>query len=182
MKSFAIGLFALLLVLVSATNMFAQAVGDYRSAAPLPAGGVWGTAGYWQRWNGTAWALATTPPSGSQVITIVTGDSIYINVPVSITGTLRNQGALGPGSPSNLTIASGGTFEHGLNGGTIVAATWSTGSTCLVTGTTSVTSITGGGGQNFYNFVWNCPAQVSNCSMGAYGATFRGDVVLPNDN
>ena len=183
MKPFYAMTFALFLVLVVSASVFAQAVGDYRSAAPLPAGGVWNTAGYWQRWNGSAWALAPTPPDGSHVITILAGDSIYINVAVSITGTLKNQGRLGPGSPSNLTIANGGTYQHAQNGGAIVAATWGTGSTCLVSSDTmTVTSIPGGGSQSFYNFVWNCPNQTANTSLGAYGATFRGDVTLVTSN
>jgi hypothetical protein len=182
MKSFHAMFVVLCLVLVSVANMFAQAVGDYRSAAPLPTGGVWNTAGYWQRWNGTAWAVAPAPPTGSQVITIVSGDSIYINVAVSITGTLRNQGKMGPGSPTNLTVANGGTYEHAQDGGVIPAATWSTGSTCAVTGTVAVTSIAGGGNQNFYNLVWNCPNQTANTSIGAYGAVIGGNVTLVTSN
>lgn len=175
-------LVVLLLAVASATSLFAQAVGDYRSAAPLPAGGVWNTAGYWERWNGSAWTLAPTPPDGSHVITILAGDSIYVNVAVSITGTLVNQGALGPGSPTNLTVASGGTYEHAQNGGVIPTATWSTGSTCKVTGTVSVTSIAGGGNQNFYNLIWDCPNQTGNTSIGAYGAVIGGDVTLVTSN
>jgi hypothetical protein len=182
MKSLSSMFVVLCLVVLLASSMFAQAVGDYRSAAPLPTGGVWNTAGYWQRWNGTGWAVAPAPPTGSQVITIVAGDSIYINVPVSITGTLANQGSLGPGSPTNLTIASGGTYEHAQNGGVIATATWSTGSTCKVTGTTSATSIAGGGNQNFYNLEWNCPTQTGNTSIGAYGAVIGGNVTLVTSN
>ncbi len=182
MKSFSWVLAVLLLTLASFASVSAQAVGDYRSVAPLPTGGVWNTAGYWERWNGSAWTLAPTPPDGSHVITILAGDSIYVNVAVNITGSLVNQGSLGPGSPTNLTVASGGTYEHAQNGGVIPAATWSTGSTCTVTGTLGVTSIPGGGSQNFYNLVWNCPNQTGNTSLGAYGATFRGDVTLVTSN
>ena len=175
-------LVVIFLVIASGATVFAQAVGDYRSAAPLPAGGVWNTAGYWERWNGSAWTLAPTPPDGSHVITILVGDSIYVNVAVSISGTLANQGSLGPGSPSNLTIANGGSYEHAQNGGVIPTATWATGSTCKVTGTTSVTSIPGGGNQNFYNLVWDCPNQTANTSIGAYGAVIGGDVTLVTSN
>jgi hypothetical protein len=163
-------------------TMLAQAVGDYRSAAPLPTGGVWNTAGFWQRWNGTAWAVAPSPPSGSQTITIVAGDSIYINVAVTITGTLKNSGRLVPGSPTNLTIGNNGTFEHAQDGGVIPAATWNTGSTCSVTGTLTATSISGGGNQNFYHLVWNCPTQTANTSIGAYGAVIGGNVTLATSN
>jgi hypothetical protein len=182
MKFLSTLLIGLCLMFVSSASIFAQAVGDYRSAAPIPTGGVWNAAGNWQRWNGSAWALAPAPPTGSQVITILSTDSIYVNVAVSITGTLRNQGRVAPGSPSNLTIANGGTYDHAQDGGVIPTATWSTGSTCKVTGTVAVTSITGGGNQNFYNLVWDCATQTANTSIGAYGAIIGGNVTLVTSN
>lgn len=182
MKPFVTMFVLLCLVLSFAASTFGQAVGDYRSAVPLPAGGSWNTPGSWERWNGSAWVVATAPPSGSIVITIVAGDSVYMTTSVSITGTVRNQGRLGPGSPTNLTIANGGTYEHAQDGGVIPTANWSTGSTCSVTGTVAVTSIAGGGNQNFYNLVWNCPAQTANTSIGAYGAVIGGNVTLVTSN
>jgi hypothetical protein len=89
---------------------------------------------------------------------------------------------MGPGSPTNLTIANGGTYEHAQDGGTIVTAIWSTGSTCKVSGTVAVTSIPGGGSQNFHNLTWDCPTQTANTSIGAYGAVIGGNVTLVTSN
>lgn len=166
----------LLLCCVSVTPVMAQSVGDYRSVAPASSGGgLWNTAGYWQRWNGSAWTLAGTPPTGSEVVTIQAGDSIYLNVAVSISGTLRNQGKLG-GTPS-LTIASGGTYEHAQNNGSIPLCNWSTGSTCKVTGYESGAK-PNNSNQNYHHFVWDCPNQTSNVDLAMTGNTIGGNFTV----
>lgn len=176
MKSI-ITLFLLLaLCFVPTAAIHAQSVGDYRSAAPISGGGgVWNTTGFWQRWNGAAWALAPAPPNGSETITIVAGDSININVAVSISGTLRNQGRLG-GTPS-LSIANGGTYEHAQNSGSIPVANWSVGSTCKVTGYESG-SKPNNSNQSFHHFVWNCPNQTSNVDLAMTGNTIGGNLTV----
>lgn len=172
MKTVNIVLVGLLLLLFACTPVFAQAVGDYRSNAVA---GTWNVASNWQRYNGTGWVTPPAPPTGSEVITIQSTDSMFISVAVSISGTLKNQGKLG-GTPS-LTIASGGTYEHAEPNGSIPQCTWSTGSTCKVTGYTSG-SKPNNSNQNFYNFIWSCAAQTANIDVSMSGNTIGGDFTV----
>ena len=167
----------LALLVVSCASLFAQTTGDYRTTGSLAAGGDWGNAANWQRYNGTTWLAAVAAPTGSEaVITIQTGDSININILKTVTGILRNQGKLG--STANLTIGSGGTYEHAQPNGSIPQnATWSTGSTVLVTGYTTGTKPSNSN-QSFYNFIWNCPNQTSNVDLAMSGNTIGGDFTV----
>jgi hypothetical protein len=65
---------------------------------------------------------------------------------------------------ASLTIAASGEYEHAINGGTIPTATWATGSTANVTGTTS--TIPAGRGQTFSNFIFDCAGLASNVVLG----------------
>jgi hypothetical protein len=144
--------------------MFGQATGDYRSNGT--GGGKWSVAATWQTYNGSTWVAATNAPTGSQVVTIQSTDSVYFDVAVNITDTLKNQGKFS--GASNLTIASGGIYQHDLNGGSLPVATWSVGSTCLITGVS--TSVPSNGNQGFYNFIVNSPGWIANMNMG-WGST-----------
>jgi len=60
------------------------------------------------------------------------------------------------GSLSNfgtLTFNGTSTFQYDLNGGTLPTATWGVGSTCLITGLTTL--VPGSLGQSFYNLTFN---------------------------
>lgn len=150
----------------------AQSVGDYRTATT----GNWGAASTWQRYNGTAWVAAATPPNGSEFATVQAADSVNINVAVSITGTLQNQGRLG--GVSNLTIASGGTFQHDQDAGSLPVATWSTGSTLLMTGSTGTTP--DNRNQSFHHVTFNTPGLLSNLNMGWDSITIGGNINIVN--
>ncbi len=75
----------LFLLLAFVQFSFAQVNGDYRSVnAPNPAGGNWNDITKWERFNGTSWVAAATPPSSAdETITIRSGDNILLNVPVT---------------------------------------------------------------------------------------------------
>lgn len=161
----------LVLLFCAPLVVFPQTAGDYRSAAT----GNWLSGSTWEMYNGSSWIPTGTPPTGSGVITIQSADSIYVDVAVSITGTLRNQGKLG--GTGNITIADGGTYEHAEPNGSIPVCTWADGSTCLVTGYTTG-SKPSNGNQNFYNFVWNCTAQAQNIDLGMSGNTIRGNFTV----
>jgi hypothetical protein len=161
------------LVFVSA-GAIAQTAGDYASNGT--GGGNWNAAATWQVFNGSSWGPAGSPPTGSNDITIQLGDSIYINVPVSITNRLENQGKLG-GVP-NLTIGSGGTFQHAQDGGSLPRAVWDTGSTLLMTGPTGVSP--DNRNQGYYNVTFNTPGLLSNLNMGFDSVTIRGDIRVIN--
>ena len=159
---------ALCLVSIPVALVMAQATGDYRSTAS----GNWATAATWQRWNGTNWAAAATPPTGSELITIQSTDSVFVNVTVSITGTLKNQGIIGGGE--SLTIANGGTFQHDRDAGSLPLATWGTGSTLLMTGTTGTAPANRN--QSFHHVTFNTPNMASNRDMSWNNITIGGNI------
>jgi hypothetical protein len=101
--------------------------------------------------------------------------SVASSIPISSTLTFYTAPVaptltIGGGS---ITIASGGTYEHCVDGGTIPTATWSVGSTCKVTGvispggTPAITGITTGTttGSTFHHLVFNCPYMASNATF-----------------
>src|SRR5664279_73681 len=58
---------------------------------------------------------------------------------------------------------------------------WTTGSTCLITGTTGVSP--GNNAQSYYNFTWNCPGQSTNLnvswdSTSTVPVAVRGDLTI----
>jgi len=159
----------LLVGTLSSTNLIGQSAGDYRSVMA----GNWSTASTWEMYNGSSWALAGSPPTGSENITV--DDSVNIDAAVNISGyvTLSGVGKIEIGVGS-LTFGSGSTYEHARNGGTIPTSTWDTGSTCLVTGAAG--NAPGNANQNFYNFTWNCPSQSSNLNLAWSGNTIGGNL------
>ncbi len=168
MKKTVTMMFAFTLMLILSSSILAQSVGDYRTRAS----GNWSVAQNWQRFNGSTWANVATPPSGSETITVLSTDSIFVNVPVAITGTLVNQGIVEP--DVNLTIASGGTYQHDRDGGRVPLATWAEGSTMLVTGVTATAP--NDRDQDYYNLTFNTPGLLSNLNMNLNGNTIGGDV------
>jgi len=164
--------FVIGLALLLPAAMLAQATGDYRTITS----GNWNSAPTWQRYSGTLWAAASTPPTGSELITIQSADSVTVNVAVSISGTLRNQGRIGV--TGTLTIANNGTYQHDRDAGAIPLATWATGSTLLMTGTTGVAP--SDRNQNFHHVTFNTPNLGSNRDMGWSGNTIGGNIRVIN--
>ncbi|MBI5726341.1 MAG: T9SS type A sorting domain-containing protein [Ignavibacteriales bacterium] len=163
-------------ILVLAANSFAQTTGDYRSAAPAPAGGLWTVKTSWQTYNGTAWVAAAAAPTGSENITIQATDSVDVNAPTTITGKITGLGGKLGNSSTNLTFGNNGIYEHAINVGSLPVATWGTGSTCLITGT--IGAAPSNCNQNFYNFSWNCPQYQTAVNLAWGGNTIRGDVKI----
>ena len=134
--------------------------------------------------NGTGggnWSVGSTwsgghVPTGSEVITILSTDSLFIDVPVTFTDTLKNMSALSVRTfdSSQVLFGAGGVYEHAVNGGDMPKATWDSGSTCLLTGITG--NAPSNGNQDFYNVEWNCPEQTSNLNLGWKGNTIRGNI------
>ena len=102
-------------------------------------------------------ATNTLTVGSAATLTLRTGTSLTISGKLKLQGIITNNG--------NITFANGSTFDYNRNGsataGTgIPTATWSTGSTCLVTGITNTVPL--GTGQTFYHFTWNCDLQTAN--------------------
>jgi hypothetical protein len=101
--------------------------------------------------------------TGSQVL--VATDAILVNAgTVTATGLLR---------------FAGGTYQHNFTTtpGAIPAAQWYGGSICEIAGYTSNTGTPGGLNQSFQSFVWNCPNQTGNISLGS-GFTSANDFTV----
>jgi autotransporter-associated beta strand protein len=88
-------------------------------------------------------------------------------------GTLKETSTFTVSISSGATILvdGGGTFDHNINQGTIPTATWSTGSTLIISGQVAATSGPSGMGQAFYNIIWNCPSATATSQMGLGAAT-----------
>jgi hypothetical protein len=166
------------LILFLSANIFSQATGDFQSNTLA---GKWDAVSSWQTYNGTAWGSASAVPTGSENITIQATDSIDVNIAVIITGKITNLGGKLGNSAANLTFGNNGTYEHAFNGGSIPVATWSVGSTCLLTGITA--NMPSNSSQNFYNFSWNCPNYgTSGLNLGWNNNTIAGNVNIIKGN
>jgi hypothetical protein len=168
MKNIGTIIFAFTFMLILFSSGFSQTVGDYRTKAS----GDWNKAQTWEQFNGSIWVSAGTPPTGSETITVRAADSIFVNVPVSITGTLINQGIVEDNNI--LTIANGGTYQHDRDGGRVPLAIWEQGSIMLLTGVTSTAP--GDRDQNYHHLIFNTPGLLSNLNMNLKGKTIGGDV------
>lgn len=168
MKNIATMMFALILMLFLSSSTIAQTAGDYRTKAS----GDWTKAQNWERFNGSVWGAIGTPPIGSETITVQSTDSVFVNVAVSISGTLVNQGIVEDNGM--LTIANGGTYQHDRDAGSIPLVTWEEGSTMLMTGVTSTAP--NDRDQDYYNLTFNTPGLLSNLNMNLDSNIVRGDI------
>jgi hypothetical protein len=108
------------------------------------------------------------PPSNfttaGDIFIIQAGHTMTTTATWSVTGTVQINGTLVASNTvtiGTLTVNSGGTYQHNINGGTVPNATWNVNSTLLVTGITSTLPI-GVTKQNLGNLTWNCPGQSNN--------------------
>jgi hypothetical protein len=120
-------------------------------------------------------------PNGSQVVTIAETDSVYFDVPVTITDTIKNySGRIGEFDSSKVIFGNGGVYMHAANSGRLPKATWNEGSTCLITAL--VDGAPSNGNQNFYNLSWDCPGQSGGLNLGMMNNTIGGTVRVINSN
>ncbi|MFN4123736.1 MAG: hypothetical protein ACK4GL_10595, partial [Flavobacteriales bacterium] len=82
------------------------------------------------------------------------------------------------------TVSVGGSavYNHNVNGGSIVTATWNAGSKLEITGITS-SNLSGGLGQLFWDVEWNCPnqSQAINVAAAPFN-TIANDFIVTNTN
>jgi gliding motility-associated-like protein len=94
---------------------------------------------------------------------------------ISNNGTLRITSNAATPYSGTLTVNSGGTYEHAVDGGTIPDATWNASSNCNITGVTG--NVPDGLSQSFGNFTWNCPGQnVLGLNINPISVSFSGAV------
>ena len=113
---------------------------------------------------------------------LTTTDTLTVNsgVTVIVNGYVKASAAIiaSTSAPLSFTFNSGSTYEHAFAGGAIPMSTWNTGSTCLVTGTTSASP--GNALQNYYNFTWNCIGQTTNLNLAWDNVVIGGDITVTN--
>jgi hypothetical protein len=174
MKKIGTLIFVCFLVLISSLPLAAQSAGDYQTQDS----GDWSNAQIWQVYTGSAWVNTGTAPDGSQTITILSADSVFVDVPVSISDTLINQFIVE--ANNNLTITNGGVYQHDRNAGKIPISTWDQGATLYMTGVT--TTAPEDRDQDYYNIVFNTPGLLSNLNMNLNNNTIGGDIRVINTN
>ncbi len=132
-------------------------------------------------WNAASTWKSGTVPTGAGTVIIRSSDSIYFNVAVNITGTVRSlSGKVGVFDSSKIVFSNGSVYEHAFNGGSIPKATWLTGSNCLITG--AVGNAPSNGNQNFYNLTWDCIGQTGGLNLAMSGNTIGGNVRVIRSN
>ena len=125
--------------------------------------------------------------AGSLILTAYGGGGIYLSngSETTVTGLLKND-LVGGGTPgilsstsSNLTFASGGTYEHALTEvKPIPTATWNAGSICKITGAT--TSLPSGLSQAFGTLNIDSPGYSGASFFPFSGMTIAGDLIINN--
>ncbi len=177
--------FFMVVTLLFGQSICAQTTGDYQSKMS----GNWADITSWQTYDGTAWVDATVAPDGTAgTITISAKDTITVaaaltvnsGVSVVVNGYLKSTAGItaSTSAPLSFTFNSGSTYEHAMAAGSIPMSTWNTGSTCLVTGTTSASP--GNALQNYYNFKWNCVGQSTNLNLAWDNVTIGGNITVTN--
>lgn len=145
--------------------------GDYRTFES----GDWSDAAIWDVYSDGDWIAPDVPPSGSETITVLEGDSVFVDVEVTITGRLVNQGRV-EADDEYLIIGDGGTYQHDQDAGYMPFAVWEQGSTLLITGVE--TEAPADRNQNYYNVTFNTPDLLSNLNMDLNEVTIGGDIYV----
>lgn len=109
-------------------------------------------------------------------ITLLVKDGIGTDL--EINGTLINSGSITQDMSATISFLDSSRYVHGQNGGSIPVSKWGKGSTCEISGVTSV--LPSGLEQDFYNFTWDCSGQTMDVNMGWEGDTIGGNVNIQN--
>ena len=164
---------AVFFVLLLSVFAFSQATGDYRSAAS----GNWSVADTWETFDGANWVAAGSAPTGAEIITVDGVDTVLVDGAVTITGyvTVKDT-ALLEVTTGSMDFGDSSTYEHARDAGSLPVATWSEGSTLLLTGT--LQDAPGNRNQDFYHVTFNTPNLGRNRDMGWNKNTVGGDITV----
>ncbi|MFM1769763.1 MAG: hypothetical protein RJA22_2292 [Verrucomicrobiota bacterium] len=109
------------------------------------------------------------------ILTIANGTGTDL----SVAGTYTSAGTTTLGASATVAFASGGKYQHNLNGGTIPAAAWDDNSTCEVIGWgASTTAPSGLSGQVFGHFTWNSAGQTASLNLSGNLTNVRGNFTV----
>jgi hypothetical protein len=136
------------------------------SGAPVPVAGdvVFIEGGYTVTVNaGTGSLTSLSIASGSTLS--ATGSNTVSATTITVNGLYLN-GSTGTITATTMSVNSGGTYQHNVDGARIPTSTWNTGSTCNVSGV--VSNFPSGTTQSYYNFTWS---SVNTSSMTSFAPT-----------
>ena len=119
----------------------------------------------------TRFTIGTTLTIGSASTLVVNANAV-----LTINGYLLNSGILNSITASTNFIVNG-TYEDNSTD-SLPVATWNTGSTTVVSGST--TAIPGNNSQSFYNYTWNCASQSGTIALNWSGKTIPGSFTVNN--
>lgn len=135
--------------------------------------------------NSTATDALVVPSNCFLTISGETSNNRNLTITLSSTGTASISGTLrvllngGAGSITNgagtINFNTGSIYEHARDAGSIPTATWSTGSTCYISGVRNTIPTGASFGQSFYNLTYDCPGQTGT-------ETFAGNLTTVNGN
>jgi pectin methylesterase-like acyl-CoA thioesterase len=100
-------LFTMICIGICSISAEAQNVGDFRTHSTS---GNWNDPSMWERWDGSTWVnpAPSTPDSSAGVVTVLSGDSVIVNVNTIVDQTVVQAGAaVTIGVGDTLTVANG---------------------------------------------------------------------------
>ena len=161
---------SLALTIGSAETIWAQSVGDYRSAAS----GNWNSVSTWETFNGSTWVPAVVPPTAfSGVITIRNGNIVTIATGVSFDQVVVDAGG-------QVTVASGilDTLANGTGTDLIVNGIWlNSGGTWTIS--SGATWSVGAGGTYIHNTTSGVATPLGSATLDvASNFIYRGSSTL----
>lgn len=115
--------------------------------------------------------------SSANTVTLINGSGTDL----TINGVWRrsiSSNTISISSGATISVGATGEYEHAVNGGSIPAATWVSGSTFNVTGLTSSTGFSSGIDQNFSNVTWNCTSQTSDVILDPSTMAINGELKI----
>lgn len=136
--------------------------------------------------------VSITPGSAVDEVVVEAGATLAINAGIVLTianGTgpdLINTGTVTTTAATSLVFQNGAEYQHNQSGNAIPRSTWSTNSTCKISGwvsaaTTPQNNFRASLNQTFYNFTWDSPGQTQ-AAMFLNGllTTVNGDLTISN--
>jgi len=126
--------------------------------------------------------------SGAQLQTLVSGDTLWVTGTSAINGYAKDGGGGGiqPIGTGSLSFGNGSTYEMSdPTPGVIPIGTWGTGSTLLLSGITTIPSVSGivNANQDFYNVTIDLPGLIDQGGrIGWSSNTIHGNLIVKNTN
>lgn len=112
--------------------------------------------------------------NGGRTLTLNSGSDTALYV----LGIVSNAGTITLSSGALIAVDNGGVYNHAESAGTVPAATWNTGSTCIISapavGGFGTNTAPGGLNQHFYNFTWSSNNDQNQVDLNSALTTING--------